>query len=96
MHFNNGPKEYNILPLDIEKQDQWTTMFDLETHQFNYCQQSYKRTMKVVGDGLEACQNYLAQAKLDREAYYLDLLENPGKYATEATEATVATTVPTE
>ena len=52
--------------------------------------------MGIVGEGLEACQNYLAQAKEAREAYYYDLAYNPEKFAAEASAETIAeeTTLP--
>jgi hypothetical protein len=43
--------------------------------------------MGIVGEGLQACQTYLDQAKLDREQYYYDLAFNPEKLATEAAPA---------
>ena len=83
MHSNNGKKEYNILPLTKDTEDQWQSDYELTDHQFSSCQKSYNRTMGIVGEGLEACQSYLAQAKIDREEYYYDLAHNPEKYATE-------------
>ena len=52
--------------------------------------------MGIVGEGLEACQTYLDQAKMDREQYYYDLAFNPEKLATEAPAETVVeeTTLP--
>ena len=102
MHSNNGSREYNILPLDISKEDQWTEMFNLTANNFSSAQASYKRTMDIVGDGLKECQDYLAQAKTDREAYYLDLATNPEKYESaeptlsvvETTQAVEETTLP--
>lgn len=87
MHQNNGPKEYNILPLIQDQEDTWKESFNLTDHNFSSCQKSYDRTMGIVGEGLQQCQDYLAQAKTDREAYYLDLVTNPDKYA--AAEETV-------
>ena len=81
MHQNNGPKEYNILPLIKDQEDSWKESFKLTDHNFSSCQKSYDRTMGIVGEGLQQCQDYLAQAKTDREAYYLDLAQNPSKYA---------------
>lgn len=77
MHYDNGGREYNILPLDIEQQDQWQAKFSLSDNTLNAAQRSYDRTMKIVGDGLTQIQEYLAQAKVDREAYYLDLVTTP-------------------
>ena len=52
--------------------------------------------MGIVGDGLKACQDYLAQAKEAREQYYYDLAFNPEKIAAETPVETVAeeTTLP--
>ena len=80
MHSNNGAKEYNILPLMLDQQDSWTEQFGLTSGQFSAAQKSYDRTMGIVGEGLEQCQSWLEQAKLDREAYYADLAANPAKY----------------
>ncbi len=78
--------QYYILPLDIEKEDQWQKMFDINESTFNRAKNSYDRTMALVGEGLEACQTWLAQEQAERDAYYLDLVQNPEKYATEPAE----------
>ena len=71
MHGSGKEKEYNILPLDISTKDQWQELYGLSDTGFKSAVNSYDRTMKIVGAGLEACQTYLAQAKADREAAYL-------------------------
>lgn len=86
MHANNGSKEYNILPLHKDQEDSWKESFNLTDHNFSSCQKSYDRTMGIVGEGLQQCRDYLSQAKTDREAYYLDLAQNPEKYAEAVTE----------
>ena len=86
MHANSGAKEYNILPLDKEKESEWTETFGLTEYQFSCAQKSYDRTMGIVGEGLTECQTYLEQAKADREQYYYDLAYNPEKFVTEATQ----------
>lgn len=83
----NGAKEYNILPLDKSREEEWKDMFNLTDALFASAQKSYDRTMGIVGEGLEACQTYLEQAKADREAYYYDLAYNPEKYAVPETTA---------
>ena len=83
MHSNNGGREYNILPLTKDTEEQWQSAYKLTDYQLASCQKSYDRTMGIVGEGLEACQSYLEQAKIDREEYYYDLAHNPEKYATE-------------
>ncbi len=88
----NGKKEYNILPLDYDRLEQWQELFHLTDALYTSAQKSYDRTMGIVGDGLEECQTYLAQAKEDREAYYYDLAYHPEKYA----QQTAAETAPEE
>ena len=90
MHTNQGPKEYNILPLELEKEDQWKDLFKLTDNNFAACQRSYKRTMSIVGDGLEECRTYLEQAKADREQYYYDLAFFPERFETEAAQEPAA------
>lgn len=96
MHSNKGSREYNILPLIKENEEQWKETYELTDHQFASCQKSYDRTMGIVREGLEACRNYLAEAKEAREQYYYDLAFNPEKLATEAPAETAAeeTTLP--
>lgn len=84
----NGKKEYNILPLDDARRDQWQSLFNLTDALFGSAEKSYDRTMGIVGDGLTKCQTWLEQAKADREAYYYDLALHPDKYP--------AQTAPTE
>jgi len=68
MHTTDGVKEYNILPLDIARESEWKQMFALTDSTFENAQDSYERTMEIVGEGLEECQTYLAQAKSDRQS----------------------------
>ena len=90
MHSNKGAREYNILPLTKDTEQQWQSSYELTDQQLKSCQKSYDRTMGIVGEGLEACRTYLAQAKEAREAYYYNLAYNPGLLETQATEAPVA------
>lgn len=87
----NGKKEYNILPLDYDRLEEWQAMFNLTDALYTSAQKSYERTMGIVGEGLTACQTYLEQAKTEREAYYYDLAYHPEKYAAEATQAPAET-----
>ena len=90
MHSNKGAREYNILPLTKDTEQQWQSSYELTDQQLKSCQKSYDRTMGIVGEGLEACRTYLAQAKETREAYYYNLAYNPGLLETQAAEAPVA------
>ena len=85
---------HNILPLADSTRESWRETFNLNDNTMGFAERSYKRTMGIVGEGLEACQTYLAQAKQAREEYYYNLAYNPELLATEAAEVTEATEVP--
>lgn len=96
MNDNRGKREYNILPLVKDMESQWQSSFELTDNQLKSCQKSYDRTMGIVGEGLEACQTYLAQDKEAREEYYYNLAHNPGMIAENTAPETVVeeTTLP--
>ncbi len=60
-------KEYNILPLDKDIDD-WKTAFDLTDKELTQCGASYERTMKIVGEGMEAIDAHLAANQAAVEA----------------------------
>lgn len=61
--FLNGDNkwEYNMIPLDKEKEDQWKTLYNLTDAAFAKAQSSYSRTMDIVTPGLNQCRDYLNQ-----------------------------------
>ncbi len=61
MHTGDNGREYNILPLETGREDAWQEAFDLTDEQMAECRNSYKRTMDIIGEGLKACQDYLAE-----------------------------------
>ena len=73
MHYDNGGREYNILPLDGEDEGQWQEKFGLSDTELGAAQRSWARTMKIVEKGLVEIRDFLAQEKADREQYYLEL-----------------------
>lgn len=64
-------RTYNIIPLDYDRLDEWKEVFELSDTGFSAAQRSYDRTMAIVGEGLTASQEYLAEQKEIREANYL-------------------------
>ncbi len=95
----NLTDQYYILPLDIAREEEWKEMFDLTDATFNKAKNSYARTMAIVGEGLQECRMWLAEQKSLREAYYMDLVLNPEKYAQQETrppETVAETTEATE
>ena len=81
------PNTYHIIPLDIEIKDQWVDKFGITETVANSAMKSYDRTMAIVGQGLTASQEYLAQEKAEREQYYYDLVYNPDKVTVQETVA---------
>ena len=79
--------EYNIMPLDMERRDEWTSWMNFQEYHATAAENSYNRTMAIVGEGLTACQEYLKGQYEAREEYYYDLAFHPEKFATEPTEA---------
>ena len=79
--------EYNIMPLDMERRDEWTSWMNFQEYHATAAENSYNRTMAIVGEGLTACQEYLKGQYEAREDYYYDLAFHPEKYATEPTQA---------
>ena len=53
-----GKKVYDVLPLDTQIED-WKAQFQLTDNSLKQAQDSYNRTMKIVGKGLEEVQEYL-------------------------------------
>ena len=75
MHQNgNGKTEYNILPLDYDRVEEWTQMFEIGETTLNAAKNSHSRTMDIVGAGLTECQTWLTEEKQARETYYYDLV----------------------
>lgn len=61
MHLNeNGKTEYNILPLEWNSVNEWREKFELDATEFQEAQDSYNRTMEIVGDGLTCVNRYLS------------------------------------
>ncbi len=58
-HDNTGSRQYNILPLDKESEDQWQELYGLTDEQFSAAQASWERTMDIVSEGLEQCRKSL-------------------------------------
>ena len=55
-----GKNEYNILPLDVQKREQWAEIFGVSEEVCQELYNSYDRTMAIVGEGLEQCRTYLS------------------------------------
>ena len=94
MH-TDGAKQYNILPLDEDNQDQWAELFNLNDAMLSSAKKSMERTDSIIGAGMEKCRTYLEQQKADREAYYQDLASHPETYVPSTVpEETAGETIP--
>ena len=91
----DGAKQYNILPLDEDNEDQWAELFNLNDAMLSSAKKSMERTDSIVGAGMEKCRTYLEQQKADREAYYQDLASHPETYVPSTVpEETAGETIP--
>lgn len=61
MHEKTGKLEYNILPLEEETKAGWQSAFGLDSETYKAAEESHKRTMAIVGPGLERCQKWLEE-----------------------------------
>ena len=76
MNSNSGSRQYNIVPLDNSKRDQWQVDYNMSDNDYNNAQRSYDRTDAIVSEGLTKSKEYLAQAKQLREDNYLAAVQN--------------------
>lgn len=67
----NGKTEYNILPLDPDRMNDWGALFELDDSSAKAANDSYIRTMDIIGTGLENVENYLSSQKAYREEHSL-------------------------
>ena len=68
---SKSPVSYLILPLDDSRSDQWQELFGIGDATFEKAMKSYNRTMDIVGEGLQECQEYLEAEGLMRDWEYL-------------------------
>ena len=87
---------YHILPLDDSTRESWKEKYNIDDIVFADCEDSYTRTMKLVGPGIEKALKYYDEANADT----IYRLQNPELFTepTEAHETTAAaeTTAATE
>ena len=69
-------RRYEMLPLDENRRDQWAEQFGIDDSTLIQCQDSWQRTMDIVGQGLSQSREYLKAEKVAREANYLWLTQN--------------------
>lgn len=63
-------RDYIILPLLRNESNTWENKFNLSSHEIQLCEESYARTMEIVGPGLDKCSAYLESARVERENNY--------------------------
>ena len=68
---DNHRDEYNILPLDYSRVEEWPEMFSIGEKTYEAARASYDRTMEIVGEGLAEVQDYLSSQKTARDEAYL-------------------------
>ncbi|MDO5400538.1 MAG: CapA family protein [Eubacteriales bacterium] len=65
-------KEYNILPLDKTREEEWQSLYSLTDEALEQAKKSYDRTDGIVSQGVQACKDHLTQSKAAREQMYLE------------------------
>lgn len=58
---NQGQRRYDVLPLDIAKEDRWQSLYGLTEQLLSAAKESYNRTMAIVEAGLAQCRAYFAE-----------------------------------
>ena len=64
----NGVGKYRILAMPTDSKETWQEDMELTDALLKKCQDSYDRTMKIVGEGLTAANEYYAQHQAEVEA----------------------------
>jgi hypothetical protein len=60
-YFENGKTEFKILTMDPLCENQWRENMGLTHDMLKVIQDSYARTMKIVGQGLETANAYYGE-----------------------------------
>lgn len=60
-HGSSGSRQYDILPLDKDREDQWQELYSLTDEQLAAARDSWDRTMEIVSEGLADCNEYFSK-----------------------------------
>ena len=55
---NSGKRQYDIIPLDKDREEEWMMLYGLTEGQLQSAKASYDRTMAIVGQGLEEANDW--------------------------------------
>ena len=66
-YVQNGKSRFQILTMDGDNPADWQEKMDLTEELINLCQESFDRTMAIVGDGLKEANEYYGQHQKDVE-----------------------------
>lgn len=64
---NSGKRQYDIVPLDKEREAEWAALYGLTDAQYVAAKESYNRSMAIMGTGLEEVNTYLTGEKTERD-----------------------------
>jgi poly-gamma-glutamate synthesis protein (capsule biosynthesis protein) len=65
---NSGKRQYDIIPLDKERESEWAVLYGLTEGQLQSAKESYDRTMAILGEGLEEVNTYLTGTAAEKDA----------------------------
>jgi len=64
---NTGKRQYDIIPLEKAREGEWGALYGLTGEQYTAAQESYNRTMAIMGAGMEEVNTYLAGTKTEQD-----------------------------
>lgn len=68
LNLTSSPRQYIIIPLVESEMDNWQTSFSLTNAAYAACKDSYRRTIELIGEGMEKAQTYYASADAAKQA----------------------------
>ena len=66
-YYENDVRKYKVLTMDAADRDNWQEKMNLTDELLKNCNDSYGRTMAIVGEGLEEANVYYTQNQKDVE-----------------------------
>lgn len=64
---NSGKRQYDIIPLDKDREAEWAALYGLTEGQYQAAKESWERTNAITGSGLAEVNAWLAGEKAARE-----------------------------
>ena len=63
---NSGKRQYDIIPLDKDREGEWGALYGLTEAQYQAAKESWARSDAITGVGMTQVRQWLAQVKVDQ------------------------------